>query len=161
MTKLISFTLNGELRQVSVEDNELLVDVLRDKLGQKGTKKSCGSGECGCCTVLFNGRAVDSCLVLAAEAQDAEIETIEGLAKGRQLHPLQEQFVEKGAVQCGFCTPGIIMSAAGLLRQNEAPSEEEVRRAITGNYCRCTGYVKPVQAILAAAQSLQKEGETS
>lgn len=128
-----------------------LLQVIREDLGLTGTKCGCERGECGSCTVLVNGLAINSCLMLAIEAEGKEILTIEGLAKNGQLHPLQEKFIELGAIQCGFCTPGMIMTAKALLDRNPKPTEEEVRREIAGNYCRCTGYDKIVEAILAAA----------
>jgi len=151
--KKIRLKVNGRDLTALVKPTETLVDVLRDKLELTGTKKTCGLGECGACTVLMDGKAVNSCLVLAMDAQGREITTIEGLEKedGR-LHPLQEAFVENGAVQCGFCTPGMVLSAKALLDENPSPTEEEVRQAIAGNLCRCTGYAKIVQAILEASR---------
>ena len=138
----LSFTLNGEPVQVKVAPADMLLDVLRDKLALTGTKKGCGRGECGACTVILNGQAVDSCLIPAVKAQGAVVETIEGLAKGNQLHPLQEAFADLGAVQCGYCTPGMIMSAKALLDKNPHPDSNAIREGISGNICRCTGYVK-------------------
>ncbi len=128
-----------------------LLDFLRGELGLKGTKKGCDSGQCGACTVLMNGKTVDACLVLAIQADGREILTIEGLSSGGRLHPLQEAFVEEGAVQCGFCTPGMILSAKALLDEKKDPSEEEIREALSGNLCRCTGYVKIIKAVQKAA----------
>ncbi len=150
---LIRLDVNGEIREVMASPHWTLLYVLREELGLTGSKSSCGTGECGACTVLVNGKAVASCLVLAAQAEGKKIVTIEGLSDGTKLHPLQEAFVKYGAIQCGFCTPGMILSAKALLDENPNPTEEEVREAIAGNLCRCTGYVKPVEAILAVARS--------
>ncbi|MGA2463496.1 MAG: (2Fe-2S)-binding protein [Thermodesulfobacteriota bacterium] len=156
MTLPIELKINGETLQVEIEPHESLVDVLRDRLNLTGTKKSCNLGNCGSCTVLLDGEPVNSCLVLALDARGKEIATIEGLARGEDLHPLQTAFVEEGAIQCGFCTPGMIMAAKGLLGRNPNPKEEEIREAIAGNMCRCTGYVKIVKAIQAASYRMQK-----
>jgi aerobic-type carbon monoxide dehydrogenase small subunit (CoxS/CutS family) len=149
----IRFTINGDTRVIRVPANRLLVDLVREDLGLTGTKMSCGLGECGSCTVLLDGRAVNSCLVLAVEVDGCEIETIEGLSRGKCLHPLQEAFVEHGAVQCGFCTPGMIMSAEALRREVSRPTEKEIKDSIAGNICRCTGYVKIVDAIRSGVES--------
>jgi carbon-monoxide dehydrogenase small subunit len=155
--RLITVTINGEVRELAVEPFRSLLDVLRNEAGLTGTKKGCDVGDCGACTVILDGAPVNSCLVLGVEADGSEILTIEGLAQvteaGLRLHPLQENFLKFGAAQCGFCTPGIIMAAKALLDENAHPTEEEVRFAIAGNICRCTGYVKIVQAILATAPS--------
>lgn len=151
----ISLRVNGEDYQVTVEPKDTLLDVLRDKIGLTGTKCGCNTGDCGACTVLLNGRPVVSCLVLAVDARDKEILTVEGLARSGRLHPLQEAFVRYGAVQCGFCTPGMLMASYALLRENPNPTEEEVREAISGNLCRCTGYTKIVDAILAASAAMR------
>lgn len=148
----ITLTVNGTLYQVAVEPYRPLVDVLRDDLGLTGTKKGCGHGHCGTCTVLVDGKAVNSCLALAVDVAGRNITTIEGLALDGRLLGLQKAFVQEGAVQCGFCTPGIIMMAKSFLDENPTPTEREVREAIAGNICRCTGYAKVVKAILAAAQ---------
>jgi carbon-monoxide dehydrogenase small subunit len=153
MKKLINLKVNGEIYEVAVEPRKTLLDIIRDDLGLTGTKKGCDQGECGSCTVIFNGKAVNSCLVLAVEAEGKDVLTIEGLAKGTKLHPIQEALINHGAIQCGFCTPGMIMSAKVLLDKNPNPTEKEVRDAIGGNLCRCTGYVKIVEAILAATKS--------
>ena len=147
MKQLIELKVNGEPYEVAVDSRRTLLEVLRDYLGLTGTKKGCDEGDCGCCTVLMDGKAVPSCLVLAIEAAGKDIVTIEGLASGGQLHPLQEAFVNYGALQCGFCTPGMILSAKALLDENPKPTEEEIRRAIAGNLCRCTGYIKIIEAI--------------
>ncbi|KMY66015.1 (2Fe-2S)-binding protein [Desulfocarbo indianensis] len=148
------FKVNGDAYEVMVDTHALLVEVLRDELGYgfKGVHESCGSGDCGACTVLVDGEPVLSCVALAVSARDKEITTIEGLAKGNQLDPLQKSFVEHGALQCGYCTPGMILSAKGLLQENPSPSEGEIREALAGNLCRCTGYNKIIQAVLAAAK---------
>ena len=151
MAEQIELLVNGQTYVTEVEPDELLVDVLRDKLGLTGTKKGCGTGDCGACTVIIAGRAVNSCLVLAVAAAGKPILTIEGLAQDGQLHPLQQSFIEHGAIQCGFCTPGMILMAKALLDENPHPSEDEVRAGIAGNLCRCTGYTKIVRAILAVA----------
>ena len=150
----IRLSVNGEVRDVLVSPNETLVEVLRDRLELTGTKMGCGEGACGTCTVLLDGKPVRSCLTLAVEVQDKEIVTIEGLAGGAELHPVQEAFMQHGAIQCGFCTPGMILTGKALLDENPHPTEEEVRRAISGVVCRCTGYAKIVEAILAAADTL-------
>jgi carbon-monoxide dehydrogenase small subunit len=156
---IINLCVNGEHYPVIVKSHESLLDVLRDKLNKTGTKKGCNEGDCGACTVIMNGRPVNSCLVLAVDADGAEILTIEGLTNGPQLHPLQEAFIKYGALQCGFCTPGMIMSAKALLDENPSPTEEEIRMAIAGNICRCTGYTKIVQAIGEAAKVMRGEVE--
>lgn len=155
MKRLIQLRVNGELYEVAVHPHWTLLEVLREELDLTGAKKGCDAGDCGGCTVILDGKPVVSCLTLAVEADGRDILTIEGLAQNGQLHPIQNAFVEHGAIQCGFCTPGMIMSAKALLDENPNPTEEEVRRAIAGNLCRCTGYVKIVEAILAASQ----EGE--
>jgi carbon-monoxide dehydrogenase small subunit len=150
--KKIKLKVNRRNFTVSVKPTDVLVDVLRDKLGLTGTKKSCGQGDCGACTVLMDGKAVNACLMLAMDAQGQEITTIEGLeGEDGTLHPLQEAFVENAAIQCGFCTPGMILSAKSLLDEIPHPTEEEVRQALSGNLCRCTGYAKIVQAVLDAS----------
>ena len=147
--KKIKLKVNGRNFTVSVKPTDILVDVLRDKLGLTGTKKSCGLGDCGACTVLMDEKAVNSCLILAMDAQGREITTIEGLEReDGTLHPLQEAFIENAAIQCGFCTPGMLLSAKSLLDEIPNPTEEEVRQALSGNLCRCTGYAKIVQAVL-------------
>lgn len=155
MMESLRITVNGRLLEVMVDPNLRLVDFLRDNLGLVGAKIGCGQGDCGTCTVIMNGKAIRSCVVNVMKAQDAVVETIEGLAKGEKLHPLQEEFINKGAVQCGFCTPGMIMSAKALLDKNPDPTPEEVKKALKGNLCRCTGYVKIEEAVLAAAARLR------
>jgi aerobic-type carbon monoxide dehydrogenase small subunit (CoxS/CutS family) len=149
-TMPLCVTVNGEIREWTITPGDLLLDVLR-RQGYFGVKRGCEKGECGACTVLLNGKAVNSCLVFAAQAEGCEILTIEGLARGEDLDPLQEAFLDHGAVQCGFCTPGMILAAKALLDRQPDPTEEQVRDALAGNYCRCTGYRKPVEAVLAAA----------
>jgi len=151
MMKLIELDINGDIYEVAVKPQELLVDVLRDKLGFTGTKRGCNSGRCGACKVLVDGKAVRSCLIKASKVHGKKITTIEGLAKHGVLDPIQEAFIEHGAVQCGFCTPGMIMTAKAFLNENPNPSTDEIKRAISGNICRCTGYVKIIEAIEAAA----------
>lgn len=148
----IELRVNGEIYEVSVRPNETLLDVLRDKIGLTGTKKGCDTGQCGACTVLLDGKPVPSCLMLAVDAKDKDILTIEGLADNGRLHPLQEAFVKEGAVQCGYCTPAMILSAKALLDTNPKPTELEIKEAIAGNLCRCTGYVKIIKAISTAAK---------
>jgi len=153
---LLQMILNGKETTVEIEPDDLLVDVLRDKLGLIGTKIGCGEGECGACTVLVDGQAVLSCIYPAMKAQGREVLTIEGLSEGDKLHPIQEAFVEHFASQCGYCTPGFIMAAKALLDANPHPSEEEILRGISGNLCRCTGYYQIVEAIKAAAEQLRE-----
>lgn len=154
MKQIIQLTINGQSVEAAVEPNQTLVQFLREDLSLTGTKHGCGLGDCGACTVIMDGKAVNSCLVLAVQAQGKDILTIEGLAIDGELHPIQQAFVDKGAIQCGFCTPGMILSAKALLDQNPNPSEIEIRTAISGNLCRCTGYQKIVEAIDSAAQTL-------
>ncbi len=144
---LLRMKVNGAPVQVLVDPTWTLLRVIREELRLTGTKKGCGQGDCGVCTVIMNGRAVNACLVLALQAEGKEIETIEGLGTPEKLHPLQASFIKNGAVQCGFCTPGVLMSAVELLRKNPHPSEDEIKRGISGNLCRCTGYVKMIKAI--------------
>jgi len=156
---LIRLNVNEKVYKVRVEPYWTLVDVLREKLGHTEVKKACGTGECGACTVLLDGKAVPSCLILAVQAEGRKITTIKGLSNGPKLHPLQEAFIKYHAFQCGFCTPGMILSAKSLLDENPNPTEEDVRSAIAGNLCRCTGYVKPIYAILAAAKMIKEHGK--
>lgn len=152
MKQIVKLNVNGSVYEVAVDPYETLVDTLRKKIGFTGTKEGCGTGECGACTVLMDGKAVNSCLYPAAAAEGKEITTIEALAADGKLHPLQEAFLKHWAMQCGFCTPGMILSAKALLDANPKPTEAEVREAIAGNLCRCTGYVKIVDAILAVSK---------
>jgi carbon-monoxide dehydrogenase small subunit len=147
--QLLELSVNDEVYEIAVKPNDTLLEVLREKLGLVGTKEACGLGECGACTVLINGRPVLSCLTLALDAAGTHITTIEGVSPGEGLDPIQEAFITHGAVQCGFCTPGMILTAKELLQRVERPTEEQIREAISGNLCRCTGYVKIVEAIQA------------
>ncbi|MDP6782391.1 MAG: (2Fe-2S)-binding protein [Dehalococcoidia bacterium] len=150
MRQVITLTVNGEQRQALAEPRITLLELLRDGLGLTGSKEGCGDGNCGACTVLLDGRPVNSCLVLAVEAEGGDVVTIEGLARDGVLHPLQQAFIDHGGLQCGFCTPGLVMVAYALLRDNPHPTEHQVRMAIAGNLCRCTGYDKVVRAVMAA-----------
>jgi carbon-monoxide dehydrogenase small subunit len=152
MKKEVILMVNGEEREVRVEPRQTLLDTLRNDLGLTGTKEGCGNGNCGTCTVLLNGKAVSSCLVFTVEAEGQEITTIEGLAEAGKIHPLQQAFIEEGAIQCGFCSPGMILTAKAFLDTNPHPTEIQVRQAIAGNLCRCTGYDKIVRAILKVAE---------
>jgi carbon-monoxide dehydrogenase small subunit len=154
----VKFMVNGRSYEIPIEPHMTLVEVLRDKLDITGTKISCGAGECGACTVLIDGKPTLSCLTLAMTAREKNILTIEGLAKGSNLHPIQKAFIEHGAIQCGFCTPGMILATKALLDENPNPTREEVKKALAGNLCRCTGYVKIVDAVLAAAEKMRKGG---
>jgi aerobic carbon-monoxide dehydrogenase small subunit len=155
--RLIAMTVNGESVEVAVEPTAMLLDVLRDELGLTGAKDSCGRGECGSCTVILEDKAVDSCIIPVMKAAGKEVWTIEGLAgKGGKLHPIQETFIEYGAIQCGYCTPGMVLSAKALLDENPHPTEHEVKIALSGNLCRCTGYTKILAAVQAAAQRIKK-----
>lgn len=153
--KTIELKVNGKVHSIEIEEDMRLVDVLRDKLGLIGTKEGCGEGECGACTVIMDGEIVASCLVMAFQAVGKEITTIEGLQQGDKIHPIQQAFLDEGAVQCGFCTPGMILSAKALLDKNPSPSKEEIKEAISGNLCRCTGYNKIISAVEKAAEMLQ------
>ncbi len=156
MRHLISLKINGEPYELNIKPNLTLLELLRDEIGLTGTKRGCDTGECGACTVLLDGKPVNSCLMLAVDANGRDILTVEGLAKNGNLHPLQKAFIEEGAVQCGYCTSGMLLSAKALLDENPSPKEEDVKRAIAGNLCRCTGYVRIIKAILRAAK--EKEG---
>ena len=153
----IRFTVNGRQVERETDAETRLLDLLREDLALTGTKEGCGEGECGACTVLIDGRAVNSCLVLAPQADGKSVLTVEGLAQGETLHPIQQAFVEKGGVQCGFCTPGFIMSTVALLQENPSPSDEEILTALEGNLCRCTGYTKIVEAVRTAAERMREE----
>ena len=158
MKQRVACIINGEAHDVELEPYRSLLDVLRSEIGLTGSKKGCDVGDCGACTVILNGRPVNSCLVLGVEAKGASIETIEGLAGAAgELHPLQESFIKLGGAQCGFCTPGILMMAKALLDENPHPTDDEIRFGIAGNICRCTGYTKIVEAIQAAAKQLSHE----
>lgn len=154
MLRAIKLRINGQEYQVSCEPSRTLLEVLRENLGLTGTKKGCDEGDCGVCTVLLDGRPFNSCLVLAVNAEGHEITTVEGLAKDGDLHPLQEAFIAEGAVQCGYCTPGMLLSAKALLDANPNPTREEIRAALSGNFCRCTGYVSIFRAVESAARNL-------
>jgi len=147
----LDITVNGVKHSLKIDPNLRLLDLLRDELSLTGTKEGCGIGECGACTVLLDGRAVNACLILAAQCAGREVCTIEAFSDGDRLHPLQQSFLDHGAVQCGFCTPGMILSAAALLRENPDPTEREIRVAISGNLCRCTGYTQIVEAVQSVA----------
>lgn len=161
----VKFTLNDEVYSLDVKPSQTLLDLIREQLGLTGTKEGCGSGDCGACTVLVDGQAVNSCIYLAVDVDGKEVTTIEGISKkegiGKEggigkdgLHPLQEAFIEEGAVQCGYCSPGFIMTAKALLEENPTPNEEEIKQGIAGNLCRCTGYVRIVKAIKTASQKI-------
>ncbi len=147
--------VNGEVYHLPSSDERTLAEVLREDLGRMGVKIGCGTGECGACTVLLDGVSIRSCLMLPQQAEGKEVRTIEGLAENGHLHPIQQAFVDHFAVQCGFCTPGMILTAEALLRENPTPSEAQVRQALSGNLCRCTGYFKIVEAVLAASESMR------
>jgi carbon-monoxide dehydrogenase small subunit len=157
MKEVIELIVNGESNEVLVRPNDLLVDVLRDVIYLTGTKKGCGEGDCGACTVLLDGAPALACLTLAISCVGKKIETIEGLSENGKLHPIQEAFVEKGAIQCGYCTPGMILSAKALLAKNENPTNEEIKYGMAGNFCRCTGYKKIVDAVAEAAGRLPQD----
>ncbi len=151
----IETTINGDSTEFLCHADESLLDVLRDRLGMTGSKEGCGTGDCGACSVMLNGRVVCSCLVLGVEAQGAEVETIEGMANGKELHPLQRVFLEEAALQCGVCTPGILVAAKALLEKNPDPTDTEVRYWLAGNLCRCTGYDKIIKAVQTAAAEMR------
>jgi carbon-monoxide dehydrogenase small subunit len=154
----VAMRINGRERSGIVEPRTLLVSFIRDDLDLTGTHVGCDTGHCGACTILMNGRAVKSCMVLAVQAQGADILTVEGLAEGDELHPIQEAFSKNHGLQCGFCTPGLLLSSLFLLQRNPDPTEDEIRRGIEGNLCRCTGYVNVVKSISAAAKSMRDDG---
>ncbi|MBC7294644.1 MAG: (2Fe-2S)-binding protein [Thermoleophilia bacterium] len=160
MKRALRLTVNGEAYDLLVDTRRTLLDVIRDEIGLTGTKNGCGAGECGACTVLLDGEPVNSCLVLAHEADGRSVTTIEGLAQGDRLHPVQQAFVEQGAIQCGFCTPGMVMSVKALLERKPNASREDIIHGLKGNLCRCTGYVKIVDAV-EAAKCLLQEGEST
>jgi aerobic carbon-monoxide dehydrogenase small subunit len=153
----VTTTVNGDEREFLCSAGQTLLDALRDELGMTGSKEGCGSGDCGACTVVLDGEMVCSCLVLAAEAAGRRVDTIEGVAEGSQLHPVQQKFLENAALQCGFCTPGFIVAAKALLEKDPNPTETEVRYWLAGNLCRCTGYDKIVRAVMDAAAELRQE----
>jgi len=161
IVKTISFTLNGQKRRVTVATNDILADVLRDKLGVKSVKIGCGRGDCGTCTILLNGKTVRSCLILAIEAAEHQITTLEGIhAEDGGPTILQQAFIDENAFQCGYCAPGMTLSATELLRENTNPSVEEIKEAIAGNLCRCTGYESIIKAILTAAKKMREKKST-
>lgn len=155
MSLTIDLKLNGKSVSAGAEPSTSLLEFLRDTLNYKGTKLCCNTGECGACTILFNGKPINSCVTLAADANGAEVVTIEGLADGDKLHPVQQAFIDTGAVQCGYCTPGYIISVKALLDRTQKPTMEEIEEAVSGNICRCTGYAKIVDAIHLAAERLE------
>ena len=164
----ITFTVNDTPYEIEVKPWATLLEVIREDLGLTGTKEGCGEGECGACTVIMDGKTVNACLILAAEADQAHITTIEGLAKGGDLHPIQEAFVETGGLQCGFCTPGMILSTKVLLDANPAPTDQEIKEGLAGNFCRCTGYTKIFESVRVASRKIRgisehssQEGEVS
>jgi aerobic-type carbon monoxide dehydrogenase small subunit (CoxS/CutS family) len=157
----ISFTLNGRLQEIEVEPHELLLDVVRERLGLTGAKRSCDVQVCGACTLLIDGRPVSACTTLAFEVRGRSVLTIEGLAENGKLHPLQQAFIEHGGFQCGFCTPGMILAAKALLDENADPSEAELKHFMHGNICRCTGYKKIIESIMAAAKTMRSGGQGS
>jgi len=155
--KQITIEVNGETHQLLVKPSATLLDIIREDLGLTGAKEGCGEGECGACTVLMDGLAVNACLILAAEANGKHITTIEGLSRDGALHPIQQAFVDIGGLQCGFCTPGMILSTKALLDKNQDPTDQEIRKGLEGNFCRCTGYTKIIESVKVAAQKM-KEG---
>ena len=157
MKQIIKLTVNNQEYELLVASNKTLLEVIRDDLGLTGTKKGCDSGECGACTVLLDDMPVLSCITLACEADGRQIQTVEGLTKDGELHPVQKAFIEHGAIQCGFCTPAMLLTAEALLKEHPQPTLEEVRTAISGNICRCTGYVKIIKAIKEASETTKKD----
>jgi len=157
MKQMMTFKINGMVFEGEVDHRRTLLEVLRENFGLLGTHKGCDEGQCGACTVLLEGKAVNSCLILAASVQGKVITTIEGLAQGDSLHPIQEEFVNAGAIQCGFCTPGMILTAKAFLDTNPAPTDNEIRSALCGNLCRCTGYYQIIEAVSRAAERMRKE----
>jgi len=159
MKELIELTINGESYELAVEPHVTLTDALRDHLGLTGTKEACGTGECGSCTVLLKGQPILSCLALAVDCQNQPIATIEGLSTGEELTPVQQAFQDYGAIQCGFCTPGMVLSATALLEENSQPTEAEIQKALEGHLCRCTGYNKIIEAVTMAAKQITSKDE--
>ena len=159
MKQIIELSVNGESVEFAVEPQETLVEVLRDHLGLTGTKEACGTGECGSCTVLIEGKPILSCLTLAIDCCDKDIVTIEGIAEGDQVSPVQQAFLDSGAIQCGFCTPGMVLSSEVLLKENPNPQEKDIYKALEGNLCRCTGYNKIIEAVYKASKQMVTEQE--
>ena len=157
MNRKIQFTLNGKTITREVSSHRLLLDLLRDEIGLTGTKEGCGTGDCGACTVMMNGKPVNSCLVLSGELDGVDVTTIEGLKIGPELHAIQKAFIQDGGAQCGYCTPGMLMMSKALLDENPDPSEEDIRFALSGNLCRCTGYAKIIQAVQDAATMMRSK----
>lgn len=157
MKTLVTLNVNGIDFDLAIESGATLLDVIREKIGLTGTKKGCNDGDCGACTVLVDGKVVASCCTLAIDVQKKEIVTIEGVMRGDQLHPVQQAFIDKAAIQCGFCTPGMVMSTIALLEENPNPTEDEIRDYLRGNICRCTGYVKIIDAVQEAAHVIRSE----
>lgn len=155
----VNFKINGTPIHTSIEPNISLLTFIREHMGLKGTKEGCGAGDCGTCTVLVNGETVNSCLMLAVEADGKEILTVEGLAKNGEIDPIQQAFIDEGAVQCGYCTPGMLMSTKAILDKNPEPSEEEIKKGLSGNLCRCTGYKQIVNAVKRAVELRKRKGE--
>lgn len=153
--KQIKIEVNGETHQLTVKPSATLLDIIREDLGLTGAKEGCGEGECGACTVLMDGLAVNACLILAVEANGKQITTIEGLANASELHPIQQAFVDIGGMQCGFCTPGMILSTKALLDKNQNPTDDEIKKGLEGNFCRCTGYTKIIESVRVAAQKMK------
>jgi aerobic carbon-monoxide dehydrogenase small subunit len=151
----LNITVNGKDYELQIKPSANLLDVIREDLGLTGTKEGCGVGECGSCTVIVDGITVNACLMLAMEAQGSRVTTIEGLADGEKLHPIQQAFVDVGGLQCGFCTPGMILSTKALLDENDSPTDEEIRKGLEGNFCRCTGYTKIIESVRTAANMLK------
>lgn len=158
MKRILRLYINGQPREVAVNPKSTLVELLRNEIGLTGTKRACNSGACGSCTVLVDGEAVNSCSVLALQVEGKHVTTVEGLADGANLHPIQEAFLERGGFQCGFCTPGMIMAVKALLDEAPQPSRQEVKQAIAGNLCRCTGYVRIIDSIILAARRMEEAG---
>jgi len=152
--KTINMKINGSMRQIEIDENDRLLDVIREGFHLTGTKEGCGEGECGVCSVLLDGKLVNSCMIMAFQAEDSEVITIEGLGEDERIDPIQQAFIDTGAVQCGFCTPGMVLSAKALLMKNPSPSKQEIRRGISGNLCRCTGYEKIVEAVELASKRM-------
>ena len=157
--EIASFTVNGKEYETIIEPHMLLIDVLRDEFGLMGTKYVCGAGDCGACTVLIDGKPVNACLTLAVTVAEKKIITVEGMASGLSLHPIQQAFVDEGAVQCGYCTPGMVMTAKSLIDENPHPTRDDIKQGLAGNLCRCTGYVKIVDAVEVAAKTLSQGGK--